>query len=399
MLTMADLVDVLLLPSLVPAILYLSNQLWVAGAQIQSTIIKILQVILRPSSISTEASTMLSSVLNIVAKPLEHALRSYQRQDPKSQEIEPLLRAIKENLALSRRTGGADHTELETWCSTNVNNGSTATAPGTTPQHSGLSAAVRHTVQSLIQWAQNPPLNGMPATYTHRQTLAAAKMLGADRILSLLLDELKSASTQAQQQQQTAPVTPTAYDVVTAMICAPDVTNDASLNPQPPTTTTTTSQGGEEPAAAQQRRISLREALNACAEDWKKTRKTDPALAETVVRLYRRGDAQLAMPPPAGDAADAVAAAAAAAAAAVMLQPEMGVMGGDGGLGLGDAISAAAAAAVAGGEHHEGMVLDSGDQHGGDFGGVGEVGGGEMGGDGLFGGLGEFPGWDMELGS
>ncbi|KAK4033848.1 hypothetical protein C8A01DRAFT_19269 [Parachaetomium inaequale] len=385
------LVDVLLLPSLVPAILYLSNQLCVGGPQMQSAIIKILQVIIRPSSISNEASAMLSSVLNIVAKPLEHALRSYQRQDPKCQEVEPLLRAIKENLSLSRRTGGADHTELESWCSTHINNG----ANGATP-HSGLSAAVRHTIQSLVQWAQHPPLNGMPATYTHRQTLAAVKMLGAKRLLSILLDELRTLADDAPQAS-------TAYDVATALICAPDVTNDASLSstPTPSSSITTT----DADPAPQQRRISLREALKAEADDWKKTQKTDPAMAETVVRLYRRVEAQLAPPPPS-------AAEAAAAAAAVMLQPgELGALAGDDAVGaaLGDAIAAAA-------EHHhhhqhalhDGMVMDGGG--GGldaaDLGALGgDVGvGADLTGDGLFGGLStgsefgaEFGGWDMDL--
>ncbi|KAK4238900.1 hypothetical protein C8A03DRAFT_14704 [Achaetomium macrosporum] len=323
------LVGVLLLPSLVPAILFLSNQLWVSGPQIQAAILKILQAIIRPSAISNEASAVLSSVLNIVAKPLEHALRSYQRQDPKSQEVEPLLRAIKENLLLSRRTGGADHTELESWTSTHQANSSTGSF---TPQ-GGLSSAVRHTIQSLVQWAQQPPLSGISATYTHRQTLAALKMLGAKRLLSLLVEELKSFADTTQAG--------IAYDVVTAMICAPDVTNDSSL-------AAAAAAGSPEATAPQQRRISLREALKAEADDWRKIQKCDPLMAETVVRLYRRVEAQMAQPPP--------------PASAAMLggQPELGALGVDvgGDVGaLGDAIAAAAAAA---GEHgHDAMSLNA----------------------------------------
>ncbi|SPQ21889.1 8b6b1964-9f6b-4b76-8ea6-73ca0a4b37d5 [Thermothielavioides terrestris] len=421
------LVGVLLLPSLVPAILYLSNQLWVGGPQIQTAIIKTLQPILRPSSISHEASTMLSSVLNIVAKPLEHALRSYQRQDPKCQEIEPLLEAIRDNLAVSRRTGGADHTELESWSSmhaTNATNGSGIT-------HGGLTAAVRHTVQSLVQWAQQPPLNGMPAAYTHRQTLAALKMLGAKRLLSILLEELKSFAD--------SPQAGIAYDVITAIICAPDVTNDPSLanaatgSPSAAdAAASSTNNNNTTPAstpAPQQRRISLREALKAEADDWKKTMRSDPALAETVVRLHRRVEAQMAPPPPPPETT----------AAAAMLQPELGGLGVDVGAdaaALGDAIAAAAAAA---GEHHDAaaaaMALDAAGLDaaaggtvpdlgalgggapadlaaqvgagGGNGGGNGGGGGGglDLSGDDIFGGLtgasdfgAEFSGWDMDLG-
>ncbi|KAH6845434.1 mediator complex, subunit Med5 [Chaetomium sp. MPI-CAGE-AT-0009] len=401
------LVGVLLLPSLVPAILYLSNQLWVTNPHMQSAIIKILQVIIRPSSISSEAAAMLSSVLNIVAKPLEYALRSYQRQDPKCQEVEPLLRAIKENLALSRRTGGAGHTELESWCTTHANNG----ANGATP-HSGLSAAVRHTTQNLVQWAQQPPLNGMPATYTHRQTLAAVKMLGAKRLLAILLDELKSSTDITHAS--------IAYDVATALICAPDVTNDPSLPAlSPPSPTASAPAPGADASADDpttpppQRRISLRDALKAEADDWKRTRKSDPALAEAVVRLYRRVEAQMAPPPPSDAEAAAATAAAAAAAAAMLQQPELGDVGGV----LGDAIAAAAAVVAADHHHglhgHEGMMMDAGGLDAGDLGGLGGGGAGgevvpgsEMSAEGLFGvgGLStgsefgaDFGSWDMDL--
>ncbi|KAL2023869.1 hypothetical protein VTK56DRAFT_646 [Thermocarpiscus australiensis] len=426
------LVGVLLLPSLVPALLYLSNQLWAGGPQVQGAIIKILQVLLQEKPSSSEASAMWSSVLNIVAKPLDHALRSYQRQDPKSQEVEPLLMAINENLALSRQTGGADHNELESWSSTPVTNSTNGGAA-----HAGLAAAVRHTIQNLVQWAQHPPLNGMPPPYTHRQTLVALKMLGARRLLSVLLDELKSLAETGHAS--------VAYDVVTAMICAPDVTTDASLaaaaaaattampdetgafasaehhHPPPP------APQQQQPPPPPQRRTTLREALKAEAADWKRIQRRDPLMAETVVRLYRRVEAQTAPPPP--DAA-ATAAAAAAAAAAGMLQPELGALGvGVGGDALGDAIAAAAAAA---GEHHhhhhhhhghhhagvgvvDAMSLDGAVDLGG-LGGTGELaglgsgagsaaGGLDLGGDDIFGGLpgtsefaAEFSStWDMDL--
>ncbi len=125
-----------LLPSLISAMLYLSDALWAERLAEQKAITGILQLILRPNSISNEASTMHSAVLNIVAKPLEHSLRAYQRQNPKSQDVEPLLRALKDHIPLSRRTGAADHVELEAWAAT---------------QGGGLAAAVRHLIQSFVQ--------------------------------------------------------------------------------------------------------------------------------------------------------------------------------------------------------------------------------------------------------
>jgi mediator of RNA polymerase II transcription subunit 5 len=264
------MVDTLLLPSLVVAITYMSNQLWIENQSNQKAAISILQLILLNKKGSDEAQTMLSAVLNIVAKPLEHSLRSYQRQDPKCQEIEPLLNAIKDNIRLSRRTAGAGHNELEAWTS----------AP-----NGGLAASVRQTIQSFVSWSLHPGLNMMPASYTHRQMLAAHRILGARRLLYLILDEIK--------QQTDAGSGSIMYDVATALICAPDATN------VPPPAIVTLLVDPSNPPVVPQTQMSLRAALKSEAEDFKLIHKSDPALAEHVVRLYRRVEAQLMMPPPA----------------------------------------------------------------------------------------------------
>jgi mediator of RNA polymerase II transcription subunit 5 len=293
---LVDLVDTFLLPSLVVAITYMSNQLWIENRTDQKAVITILQLILLNKKGSDEAQTMLSAVLNIVAKPLEHSLRSYQRQDPKCQEIEPLLNAIKDNIRLSRRTAGAGHNELEAWAST---------AGG------GLAASVQHTIQSFTQWSMHPGINMMPTSYTHRQILAAHRILGAKRLLYLILDEIK--------QQTDAGSGSIIYDIATALICAPDATN------VPPPAVISLLMDPSNSPAVQQTRISLRAALKYEAEDFKIIHKSDPTLAEHVVRLYRRVEAQLMMPEP----------------AETMLQ---------GGLGLGLDENSAAALAVSQGE-------------------------------------------------
>lgn len=262
-----DLVDTFLLPSLVVAITYMSNQLWTESRPDQKAVITILQLILLNKKGSDEAQTMLSAVLNIVAKPLEHSLRSYQRQDPKCQEIEPLLNAIKDNLRLSRRTAGAGHNELEAWAST---------------ANGGLAASVRHTIQSFLQWSLQPGSNMMPTSYTHRQILAAHRILGANRLLSIILEEVK--------QQTNASSCSIMYDIATALICAPDATN------VPPPAVMTLLVDPNNPPVVPQTRISLREALKSEAEDFKIIQSSDPAMAEHVVRLYRRVEAQLMMP-------------------------------------------------------------------------------------------------------
>lgn len=374
----ADLVDILLLPSLVPAMLYLSNQLWARQAS-QGAIIRILQLILlQPSSVSHEASTMLSSVLNIVAKPLEHSLRSYQRQDPKSPDVEPLLRALKENLPLSRRTGGADHNELESW--TGANGGNTtnpssthptnpngpANPPGGSPNThgGGLAGSVRSTIANLTQWAQHPAL-GLPAPYTHRQILAALKMLGAKHLLTILLEELKAQSELGNDSL--------AYDVITSVICAPDSNTFSLTSPSSASTTAPEDTAAQQQQSNQQRRMTLREALKYEAEDWNRIQKAspDPLAAETVVRLYRRVEAQMTpLPPPvqvvAGVDQSAMGGVDAMlnSAAAEMVGDALGVsVGGDGALddalaAVGVGVDASSVVGVGGGLH-EGMTLDT----------------------------------------
>ncbi|KAI0198485.1 mediator complex subunit Med5 [Astrocystis sublimbata] len=303
------LVDPFLLPSLVVAIKYMSDQLWVESRPDQKAVITILQLILLEKKGSDEAQTMLSAVLNIVAKPLEHSLRSYQRQDPKCQEIEPLLNAIRHNIRLSRRTAGAGHNELEAWTSTN---------------NGGLAASVRQTIQSFVQWSLQPGINMIPTSYTHRQLLAAHRILGARRLLQIILDEVK--------QQEDPSSSSVMYDVATALICAPDATNA----PLPPVMSLLVDHNN--PVVTPQRQISLRESLKYEAEDFKMIQKTDPVLAEHVVRLYLRVEAQLMMPQPAeamlqGELALDLDDNAAAAAALAAAQGD-GLVTGDGNLDL-----------------------------------------------------------------
>ncbi|KAL7625777.1 mediator complex subunit [Parahypoxylon ruwenzoriense] len=357
----SDLVNNFLLPSLVPAIVYMSNVLWTElnQGQEQRAVIRILQLILLTKQGSSEAQTMLSSVVNLIAIPLEYSLRSYQRLDPKSQAIEPLLKAMKDNIRLSRRTGSAANNELEMWC---------GTAGG------GLAASVRHTLQGFVSWSVHPALNIMPTSYTHRQMLAALKMLGAKRLLHVILEEVKVQTENGHES--------IAHDVATALICAPDVSN------MPPPAELALFVDSNHPIVPPQLRISLRVALKFEAEDCKTIQKSDPAMAEIVVRLHRKVEAQLLMPPPAES----------------MLQGDLS-LGLDGNAAaLGDALAAA---------QNDGLVADDGNMNldlgassGNDMslGGTADSSGGLDFGtdDGMFGGLGTggssadlLEGWDL----
>lgn len=339
-------------PSLVTGIMYLSNCLWTDRPEENRATVKILQLIIRPSQkMSPESSDMLNTVKNIVAKPLESGLRTYQRQNPRSQDVEPLLQVLKGNVELSRRTGAAGDKELEQW---------TSSGSG------GLTSSIRNTFQNLTMWSLNPGV--MPTAYAHRQILVGLKLMGARRLLQAILQELKQLTETGNGS--------IAYDVAIALVCAPDASSVATdaLAPTP-----------------QQRRLSLREALKWEAEEWKKIQKKDPAMAETVVRLYQKVEAQMtptatmATLPHGAEAAMANALADDAAAVTAAASQ----------LGMDDPMALDAGAAA-------GLSLDLGGG-GGDLnlGGSGADSAGGLdltGGDDMFSALGPLDGWDsMDL--
>jgi mediator of RNA polymerase II transcription subunit 5 len=258
------LVDTFLLPSLIPGITWLSSHLWESRGDANAVLQILAALITNPASISnnTEASQMLNAILNIIAKNLEHSLRWLQRAEPSRQDVEPLSKALRGNLGWERR-GAADHTELEGWTS----------SPG-----GGLVVAVKQTMANLVQWGLNPALNVNPAVYTHRQILIGIEILGGKRLLNTIVDEVKTQSEQGNSG--------VVFDIAVAMIAAPD---PASWEPDPLAVHTT------QPL---QRRMTLREVLKIEAASAPKLHKTEPLHADTIVRLYRKVEAQLNMPMP-----------------------------------------------------------------------------------------------------
>jgi mediator of RNA polymerase II transcription subunit 5 len=257
------LVEPFLIPSLIPGITWLSSHLWESRGDANACV-AILNALVTNSSSNTEASQMLTAILNIVAKNLEHSLRWLQRAEPSRQDVEPLSKALRPNLGWERR-GASDHTELESWTS----------SPG-----GGLVVAVKQTIANLVQWSLNPGININPANYTHRQIRVGVKMLSAKRILTTIIEEVKSQTETGNGS--------IALDVASALICAPDPQSWDNGAPGIDVL-------GTEPRPLQ-RRMNLREALKNEAEAAPKTQKNDAFHAETVVRLYRKVEAHLQMP-------------------------------------------------------------------------------------------------------
>jgi mediator of RNA polymerase II transcription subunit 5 len=257
-------VEPFLLPSLIPAITWLSSHLWESRGDANAVLQILSALITNPASTSNniEASQMLNSIINVIAKNLEHSLRWLQRAEPQRQDVEPLSKALRSNLGWERR-GASEHTELESW---------TSTAGG------GLAMAVKNTIGGLVQWGANPGINASPANYTHRQVLVGLKLLGSKRLLGAIIDEVK-----AQDEAGNGSIV---LDVATALVCSPDA---LSWNQTPGIDIL----GDGTSIAPLQRRVTLREALKIEAENAPKLHKTDAVHAETAIRLHRRVEAQM----------------------------------------------------------------------------------------------------------
>ena len=117
-----------------------------------------------------------------------------------------------------------------------------------------------------------------PHTYTHRQILTGIRMLGATRVLSALVDEVKHQTDSGSGH--------IALDIATTMICAPMPESFAvdqnNYHPDKPV-----------PRCAI---LTLRDALALLHENVPKISETDPLRAEVIVRLARRVNVLLAPP-------------------------------------------------------------------------------------------------------
>ena len=205
---------------------------------------------------------MHSTILSIVSGRLEKCFRTLKRRHPSRTDIEPLMQAIKGNLNYERSIHSS-MSELEQWTNT---------------PHSTLTTSLRHTVQQLSQWASASSLQLTPPRYTHRQIYASVKILGAFRALRAIIDEVKA--------QTDAGNGAVALDIGVSIICAPTIENSAlPVNwigslvsaPAPPRT-----------------RMNLREMLKVEFDNAASLVSSDPLAAETIVRLHRRVEAQLA---------------------------------------------------------------------------------------------------------
>jgi mediator of RNA polymerase II transcription subunit 5 len=255
--------ETFLLPSLIGGLLWMSSYALTQTHSDLDAMMRIFREVILSAPSSGDAQAMHAAVLAMVSSRLEKCFRTLQKREAsRANNIEPLMQAIKGN-SHYERSMYASMKELDTW---------------TNSPNSTLHTSLRHTVQQLSQWASTASIQLNPPSYTHRQVYASLKILGANRVLRPIIEEIK-AQTEADNGAA-------ALDIGVSMICAPTVDD----SPIPVDWI-----GSSIPASHTMRtRMNLREMLKHDFDDAASLVSTDPLAAETIVRLHRRVEAQLA---------------------------------------------------------------------------------------------------------
>ena len=259
------LLEPFLLPSLIAGLTWFANRLRECLEQQASTIdllLPALQPLLKPPSMSGDASAIHISVLSIIAKSLKESLTHVHKAYPSRPDVQPLHQLL--NPYYDERPALNALKELQSWSIT---------------PHGGLQAALRSTLVALVVWSTNSATSAdmSPPSYSHSQLEESIAILGAKCVFDLLVSELLSAA-------QNSPNAETILDITVVMIAAsslPPSSTDQSRNPT--------------------LRLTLYDTLQVEYQNAATISTTDLARATMLVRLRRRIDALLGRKLP-GDA-------------------------------------------------------------------------------------------------
>ncbi|KAH0337691.1 mediator complex, subunit Med5, partial [Aureobasidium melanogenum] len=258
------LLEPFLLPSLIGGLSWVTKHSWEDHGD-TDILMQMLRKLIQPDSISGDAQAMHKTILAMIARPLARSLQELQRRQPKRKDVTPVIELLQPHLD-SQRSGKCNSAELTEW---------SVTADG------GLRAVVKNLVGGLVQWSNQGSISSIPYQYTHRAITTALDMLGADEVLAIILDEVRS--------QTRSGCGSAALEVATAIVCTP--------SPLPALSQANTLMQFDQsaPVSVSQRR-TLRQALRARLDEPKELLAMETERVETIVRLGRRVEAQLSVP-------------------------------------------------------------------------------------------------------
>lgn len=240
------LVEPFLLPSLVGGLMWLVQHSWKDQGDV-NILLQVLDKLLRPSSSSSETKAMHGAIVRIVAEPLYNSLQVLHQRQPDKKQASSLMNILKPHLN-QRRVVDANKAELNDWV--------------TASKEEGMEVRIRAEVRNLVTWVTDIGPTP-PPKYTHRLFAYACTLIGVNRVRDSIAAELK--------EQTALGNGPQALDICSALICAPLAYSSR-------------------PGAA-----TVRDSLRLLTADVQGLLKLPGTLAEAIVRLSRRVEAQLAV--------------------------------------------------------------------------------------------------------
>ncbi|KAG9635883.1 mediator complex, subunit Med5, partial [Aureobasidium melanogenum] len=258
------LLEPFLLPSLIGGLSWVTKHSWEDHGDTE-ILLQMLRKLIQPDSISGDAQAMHQTILAMIARPLARSLQELQRRQPKRKDVAPVMELLQPHLD-SQRAGKCSSAELTEW---------SVAADG------GLRTVVKTLVGGLVQWSSQGSISSIPYKYTHCTITTALDMLGADEVLAIILDEVRS--------QTRSGCGSAALEVATAIVCAP--------SPLPALSQANALMQFDQaaPVSVSPRR-TLRQALRARLDEPKELLAMETERVETMVRLGRRVEAQLSVP-------------------------------------------------------------------------------------------------------
>ena len=244
-----------LLPSLIGGLNWFADQIWCLQPDSSSSVDNLMQalhVLLKPPRMSNESSLIHGAVLHVVSKRLSASLTHLQQLFPSRSDIKPLLNTI--GPFVEDQDERSAIRELASW--------------SLTPK-AGLATALRNSVQSLIVWNATTAAStdATAPSSASKQIGNAVQILGAYRVIDVLIDELQRADFQD-----------IALDVVSMMVVA-------NWHKQPMDHTLNNGQ------KLHGLPMTLQSALQQRFEEADNLSLTDSNRASSVVRLHRRVEA------------------------------------------------------------------------------------------------------------
>lgn len=177
----AFLLTPFLLPSVISGLCWLSQHLWSNLDSNPYPTLQILSSLVIAHDLAPETAETHRTVVSISAHPLDAVLRELLRRPSLTPDIaataQQLLTHLKPHLAF-KRSGSPTREEIESWVHT-VGSG-------------GLSSALANLYTAMFNWSLPGELmSPRPQTtgYTHRLLITAHRLLGAKRVVEIIINE------------------------------------------------------------------------------------------------------------------------------------------------------------------------------------------------------------------